>query len=90
MKQVLIINGHPVKQSYNYALSEAYKNGANKTNAIIDTINISDLEFNPNLRFGYHQRTELDLKYVIDKIKKADHIVWFYPLSHYLLYRTFG
>ena len=82
MKQVLIINGHPDKQSYNYALSEAYKSGANKTNAIIDTINISDLDFNPNLRFGYRQRTELepDLKDAIDKIKKADHIVWFFPL----------
>ena len=82
MRQVLIINGHPDKQSYNYALSEAYKSGANKTNAIIDTINISDLDFNPNLRFGYRQRTELepDLKDAIDKIKKADHIVWFFPL----------
>ena len=82
MRQVLIINGHPDKQSYNYELSEAYKKGANKTNAIIDTINISDLDFNPNLRFGYRQRTELepDLKDSIDKIKKADHIVWLFPL----------
>jgi NAD(P)H dehydrogenase (quinone) len=82
MKHILIINGHPDKQSYNYALSEAYKNGASKTNAIIDTINISDLDFNPNLSFGYRQRTELepDLKDAIDKIKKADHIVWFFPL----------
>jgi len=82
MKQVLIINGHPDKQSYNYALSEAYKNGASKTSAIIDTINISDLDFNPNLSFGYRQRTELepDLKEAIDKIKKADHIVWVFPL----------
>ena len=82
MRQVLIINGHPDKQSYNYALSEAYKSGANKTNAIIDIINISELDFNPNLRFGYRQRTELepDLKDAIDKIKKADHIVWVFPL----------
>lgn len=82
MKQVLIINGHPDKQSYNYALSEAYMSGANKTNAIIDTINISDLDFNPNLKFGYRQRTELepDLKDAIDKIKKADHIVWVFPM----------
>ena len=82
MKHILIVNGHPDKQSYNYALSETYKNGASKTNAIIDTINISDLDFNPNLSFGYRQRTELepDLKDAIDKIKKANHIVWFFPL----------
>jgi putative NADPH-quinone reductase len=82
MRQVLIINGHPDEQSYNYALSEGYKSGANKTNAIIDTINISELDFNINLRYGYRQRTELepDLKNAIDKMKKADHIVWLFPL----------
>ncbi len=82
MRQVLIINGHPDKQSYNYALSEAYEKGVNKTNTIIDKINISELNFDPNLKFGYRQRTELepDLKDAIDKIKKAEHIVWFFPL----------
>jgi len=85
MRQVLIINGHPDKQSYNYALSDAYKKGANKTTAIIDTINISDLDFNPNLKFGYHQRTELepDLVEAIEKIKKAAHIVWIFPMWWY-------
>jgi len=85
MRQVLIINGHPDKQSYNYALSDAYKKGANKTTAIIDTINISDLDFNPNLKFGYHQRTELEPNLVeaIEKIKKAAHIVWIFPMWWY-------
>lgn len=85
MKQILLINGHPDKQSYNYALSEAYKEGANKTNAIITQINISDLNFNPNLEFGYRQRTELepDLIDAIEKIKKATHIVWFFPMWWY-------
>ena len=82
MRQVLIINGHPDIQSYNYALSEAYKVGASKTDAIVDIIHISDLDFNPNLSFGYRQRTELepDLKDAIEKIQKANHIVWFFPL----------
>lgn len=60
MKQVLIINGHTDKQSYNYALSEAYLKGANKTNAILTQINIADLDFNPNLEFGYRKRKELE------------------------------
>ncbi len=82
MKHVLIINGHPDKQSYNYAISDAYKKGASKTNAAITQINISDLDFNPNLGFGYRQRTELepDLTGAIEKIKKADHIVWIFPM----------
>ena len=82
MKQILIINGHPDKESFNYALSAAYIKGVNKTDAELTQINISDLDFNPNLRFGYRKRMELepDLVDAIDKIKKADHIVWVFPI----------
>ncbi len=85
MKQVLIINGHPDKESFNYALSEAYIKGANETNSTLTQINISDLDFNPNLKFGYRKRIELepDLVDSIDKIKKADHIVWIFPIWWY-------
>jgi putative NADPH-quinone reductase len=85
MKQVLIINGHPDKQSYNYALSEAYLEGASKTNSILTQINLADLDFNPNLAFGYRKRTELepDLLEAIEKIKKADHMVWIFPMWWY-------
>ncbi|WP_422090406.1 NAD(P)H-dependent oxidoreductase [Tenacibaculum ovolyticum] len=82
MKQILIINGHPDKESFNYALSAAYIKGVNKTDAELTQINISDLDFNPNLRFGYRKRMELepDLVDAINKIKKADHIVWVFPI----------
>ena len=85
MKKVLIINGHPDKKSFNYALSEAYKKGVNKGNVILSQINISELDFNPNLKFGYRKRTELepDLIDAIEKIKKAHHIVWFFPMWWY-------
>jgi putative NADPH-quinone reductase len=82
MKQVLIINGHPDKQSFNYALSEAYLKGASKTDSVLTQINIRDLDFNPNLAFGYRERTELepDLLEALEKIKKADHLVWVFPM----------
>jgi len=85
MKQILIINGHPDKESFNYALSKAYIKGVNKTNSIISQINIAELEFNPNLQFGYRKRMELepDLVLAIEKIKKADHIVWVFPIWWY-------
>tara|TARA_R110002049_G_scaffold13089_6_gene57444 strand:- start:4217 stop:4795 length:579 start_codon:yes stop_codon:yes gene_type:complete len=85
MKQVLIINGHPDKESFNYALSKAYLKGATNTNSILSQINISDLDFSPNLKFGYRKRIELepDLISAIDKIKKADHIVWVFPMWWY-------
>lgn len=85
MKQVLIINGHPDTESFNYALSTAYIKGANKTGSILTQINIAELEFNPNLKFGYRKRMELepDLVNAMDKIKRADHIVWIFPMWWY-------
>jgi len=85
MRNVLIINGHPDKQSYNYALADAYANGASETTASLHQINISDLDFNPNLAFGYRERIELepDLIDAIEKINKADHIVWIFPMWWY-------
>ena len=80
--KILIINGHPDKQSYCYALAEAYKKGALSTGAELKEINVADLEFNPNLQFGYRKRTELepDLLESWEKIKWADHLVWVYPV----------
>ncbi|MDE1207040.1 NAD(P)H-dependent oxidoreductase [Tenacibaculum larymnensis] len=82
MKKILIINGQPDKESFNYALSEAYKTGAKKSTAEVQEINIRELNFNPNLQFGYRKRTELepDLLEAQEKIKWADHLVLVYPI----------
>ncbi len=82
MKNILVINGHPDKESYNFALTDAYVQGAKKSNASIKVIHINDLDFNPNLQFGYRKRTELepDLLDAQEKLKWADHIVWIYPV----------
>jgi NAD(P)H dehydrogenase (quinone) len=81
-KRILIINGHPNKESLNFGLAEAYKKGALITNAEVETITISNLKFNPNLEFGYQKRTELepDLIDSLEKIKWADHLVWIHPV----------
>jgi NAD(P)H dehydrogenase (quinone) len=85
MKNILVINGNPDKESYNYALSEAYLKGARKTDSNLSQINISDLNFNPNLAFGYRKRSALepDLLEAIEKTKKADHLVWVFPMWWY-------
>lgn len=82
MKKILIINGHPDKESFNFALSESYKKGAEKSNATIELINIRELDFNPNLEFGYRKKSELepDLLDAQAKLKWADHVVWIYPV----------
>jgi len=43
---------------------------------------VRELNFNPNLAFGYQKRTELepDLLEAWEKIKWADHLVWVHPV----------
>ena len=81
-KKILIINGHPDDKSFNYALSDAYRRGAAKTGAVVKRLNIRELQFDPNLQFGYRQRTELepDLLQAQELIRWADHLVWIYPV----------
>ena len=82
MKKILIINGHPNTDSFNFAIVEAYKNGAIKSGAEVKEIVIADLEFSPNLKYGYQKRTDLepDLLDAFEKIKWADHMVWVHPV----------
>jgi putative NADPH-quinone reductase len=81
-KKILIINGHPDRESLNFAIAEAYKKGAVSSGYEVKEIVVRDLNFNPNLQFGYRKRTELekDLLESQDKIKWAEHIVWIYPV----------
>ncbi|RXM51657.1 MULTISPECIES: NAD(P)H-dependent oxidoreductase [unclassified Chryseobacterium] len=82
MKKIAIINGHPNKESFNFGIAEAYKNGAIEAGAEIKEILIADLNFNPNLQFGYQKRMELepDLLKAWEMIQWADHLVWIHPV----------
>lgn len=82
MKRIVIINGHPNKESFNYGLVEAYKKGAIRSGAEVEEIVIADLKFNPNLEFGYQKRIELepDLLEAWEKIQSANHLVWIHPV----------
>ena len=81
-KKILIINGHPDKESYNFALAAAYKKGALASGAEVKELVLRELTFNPNLEFGYRKRTELepDLQMAQEFLKWADHLVWVYPV----------
>jgi NAD(P)H dehydrogenase (quinone) len=81
MKKILIINGHPDKESLCFAFAEQYKKGADSAGVACKLINLIDLEYSPVLTFGYRQRTELepDLIKAQDEIKNADHLVFIYP-----------
>lgn len=82
MKKIVIINGHPNPGSFNYALAAAYKKGAVTSGAQVTEINISELNFNPNLAYGYSKvmALEPDLLTSWNKIMEADHLVWIHPV----------
>jgi NAD(P)H dehydrogenase (quinone) len=81
-KKILIINGHPNRDSFNFALAEFYKNGVESQGVEVKEIVISELNFNPSLSFGYQKRMDLetDLLESWDKILWADHLVWIHPV----------
>jgi len=81
-KKIVIINGHPNKDSLNFGICEAYKRGAESAGAEVKEIVIANLQFNPNLQFGYQKRTEQepDLVEAWAKIQWADHLVWVHPV----------
>ena len=82
MKKTLLIQGHPDAEIFNFALFEAYKKGAIASGAEIKEIIIKNLNFSPNLQFGYRKRTELepDLLESLEKVKWAEHLVFVYPV----------
>ncbi|ULL14472.1 flavodoxin family protein [Paenibacillus sp. H1-7] len=79
--KIVVINGHPDPQSFCSALADAYKEGALSRNAQVRTIDLSKISFDPNLKHGYRQRTELedDLLEAQELIRWAEHIVIVYP-----------
>jgi NAD(P)H dehydrogenase (quinone) len=81
MKNILIINGHPDKQSFCFALAKSYKKGADAVGANCKLVNLIDLKFNPILAFGYRKISELepDLVKVQEDILWANHLVFVYP-----------
>ena len=81
MKNILIINAHPDKESFCFALAESYKIGASKDNPNVKLIHLIDLKFNPILIFGYRKISELepDLVQIQNYILWANHLVFVYP-----------
>lgn len=79
--KIVIINGNPDPQSFCAALTEAYRNGAADRGADVRSIDLNHIRFEPILRYGYRQRTELEpeLLEAQELIRWADHLVFVYP-----------
>ncbi len=81
MKKILIINGHPVQDTFVDKLTAAYKEGATTAGATIQELVLKKLHFDINFREGYRgdQQLEADLIHAQELISWADHLVFFYP-----------
>jgi NAD(P)H dehydrogenase (quinone) len=80
-KNILIILGHPQKQSFCGTLAQAYAKGAEEVGHEVQQIALGELEFDPILWNGYHkiQALESDLVKAQQAIKWAQHLVFVYP-----------
>lgn len=80
--KVLLVLGHPRKDSFCGALAAAYRKGAQTSGAEIRFLPLSDLIFDLNVTFPepQHQEQEADLQKAQQDILWADHLVFVYPI----------
>lgn len=78
---VLIIMGHPRKESFSGAIAEAYKEGATSVGLNVRQLNLIDHNFNPNVVTvsPRHQAAEEIVVKAQLQIEWADHLVFIYP-----------
>ncbi|MFO7809998.1 MAG: NAD(P)H-dependent oxidoreductase [Candidatus Delongbacteria bacterium] len=79
--KVLIINGNPDNNSFCAALADSYRNGAEKKGHEVRLVHLSDLKFDPVLKYGYKKRQELepDLIRIRKDIADSDHLCFVFP-----------
>jgi NAD(P)H dehydrogenase (quinone) len=80
-KKILVLCGHPDKESFTGYMCDHYQVGAEDAGHLVTRVNIADLNFDPILHMGYKtiQTLEPDLVALQERFKEADHIVIAYP-----------
>ena len=81
-KNILILLGHPDKNGLNGALADAYEGAAQEAGHTVTRLNIAEMQFDPDLRWGYRKRMELepDLVRFVELVKRCDHFVVLHPI----------
>ncbi len=80
-KKVLVVMGHPRRDSYCAALAQAYIEGARRAGAQIEQLSLAELDFDLNVRYPSprQQFAEADVERAQRLFKWAEHIVFVYP-----------
>jgi putative NADPH-quinone reductase len=79
--RILVLDAHPDPQSLCAALAARYAEASKVAGHDVDLLSLRELRFDPNLGFGYRQRTELepDLLAARERINRCQHLVVVYP-----------
>jgi putative NADPH-quinone reductase len=82
MRQIMIVVGHPQRQTFCEALGNAYRAGAEAAGHSVKLFTLADMKFDPILREGYRreQPLEPDLRAAYDALASCDHLVLIFPL----------
>jgi len=80
-KKVLVVLGHPNKDSFSQKIFENYIDSARSSGAMVRQIIVRDLDFEPILFKGYKREDALedDILKAQEEFSWADHIVMIYP-----------
>ena len=80
-KNILVILGHPDKDSFCGTLARAYIESSRTTDSDVRELQLGELKFDPVLWKGYHKIQELepDLVTAQELIQWSNHIVFVYP-----------
>jgi len=81
MKNILVIHGHPVKDTFIDCLKDSYIESARNAGAEVRELVLRELQFEINFREGYrgNQALEPDLVNAQQQILWANHLIFFYP-----------
>lgn len=82
MKKILVINGHPKKDSFSSSIVEHYKKGAKEAGAELREIVVTDLPIEKYLRYDHYSGSDVgeEIKNAQKDITWAEHIVFVHPV----------
>lgn len=80
--KILIVVGHPLRQTLCESLAEQYARGAEAAGHRVTRVLLADVSFDPILREGYRrvQKLEPDLEKIAQDLAACDHLVLIFPL----------
>ena len=81
-KKIFIWVGHPRETSLSHAMADAYQQAAEASGAEVRRMNLHDMQFDPDLTYGYHSRKTLEpcLEEWRDNLTWCKHTAWIYPI----------